>query len=158
MTRLAGVRRSFPTLTMPFRWIGRSRRRIWVARLTLLAMIVGPPVWWTIQLLGLPDIGDPFDVQAFRAFAIPDDRNALCALPPGDNLAQAVGTVRQDRRQPGQYAGSLVESDPRAPPLGRAEPRGAGACIARAANGQTHWPRSPSSGGYTKTAGAWSRR
>ncbi len=76
MTRLAGLHRSFPTLGSPVRWIGRSRRRIRVASLILLAMVVGPPLWWTIQLMGLPDIGDPFDVKAFRAFTIPDDCNA----------------------------------------------------------------------------------
>ena len=80
MTRLAGVRRSFPTfrlIVVPFRWIGRSKRRICIAILTVLAMIAAPPLWWWTQLWGLPDIGEPFDVAAFRAFAIPDDRNAF---------------------------------------------------------------------------------
>ena len=27
--------------------------------------------------VGLPDIGDPFDVEAFRSITIPDDRNAF---------------------------------------------------------------------------------
>ena len=40
-------------------------------------MIAVPPLWWSIQLVGLPDIGEPFDVEAFRAFRIPDDRNAF---------------------------------------------------------------------------------
>jgi hypothetical protein len=80
MTLTAGLRRSFPTLGLvvaPFRWIGRSRRRIWVAALLLLAMIAGPPLWWAMQLIGLPDIGDPFDVETFRAFTITEDRNAF---------------------------------------------------------------------------------
>src|SRR6516165_12114422 len=34
-------------------------------------------VWWLNSLNGLPDIGDPFDVAAFRAFRIPDDQNAF---------------------------------------------------------------------------------
>ena len=33
-------------------------------------------IWWLNSLNGLPDIGDPFDVTAFRA-AIPDERNAF---------------------------------------------------------------------------------
>jgi hypothetical protein len=73
------LRRSFPTFFMlakPIRWIARSRRRICVAALILLAMIAAPPLWWWTQLAGLPDIGEPFDIAAFRAFAIPDDRNA----------------------------------------------------------------------------------
>jgi hypothetical protein len=34
-------------------------------------------IWWFNSLNGLPDIGDPFDVAAFRAFSIPDDQNAF---------------------------------------------------------------------------------
>ena len=37
-------------------------------------------IWWLTSLNGLPDIGDPFDVEAFRAFSIPDDRNAFTYL------------------------------------------------------------------------------
>jgi hypothetical protein len=37
-------------------------------------------IWWLTSLSGLPDIGDPFDVAAFRAFDIPDDENALTLL------------------------------------------------------------------------------
>ena len=28
-------------------------------------------IWWLTSLNGLPDIGDPFDVAAFRAFSVP---------------------------------------------------------------------------------------
>jgi hypothetical protein len=79
MTRLASLRRSFPTVRLivaPFRWIGKSRRRIWCVVLILLAMVAAPALWWATQLWGLPDIGDPFDVVAFWASTIPDDRNA----------------------------------------------------------------------------------
>jgi hypothetical protein len=79
MTRLGTVRRSFPTFMLivaPFRWIGRSRRRIWGAVLATLVAIAVPPLWWALQLTGLPDIGEPFDAAAFRTFTIPDDRNA----------------------------------------------------------------------------------
>jgi hypothetical protein len=47
------------------------------AAAVLLATILAPPLWWSIQLLGLPDIGEPFDVAAFRALRIPDDSNAF---------------------------------------------------------------------------------
>src|SRR5262249_10347918 len=70
----AHLRRSFPTfclLARPFEWLGRSRRRVRVAALVALALVAGPPLWWATQLVGLPDIGDPFDVAAFRAMAIP---------------------------------------------------------------------------------------
>ena len=34
-------------------------------------------IWWLNSLNGLPDIGDPFDVAAFRTFNLPDDQNAF---------------------------------------------------------------------------------
>ena len=34
-------------------------------------------IWWLTSLNGLPDIGDPFDVAALRAFSIPEDRDAF---------------------------------------------------------------------------------
>jgi hypothetical protein len=37
-------------------------------------------IWWLNSLNGLPDIGDPFDVAAFRAFRVPDDQNAFAFL------------------------------------------------------------------------------
>ena len=38
------------------------------------------PSGGSTSLNGLPDIGDPFDVAAFRAFRIPDDQNAFAFL------------------------------------------------------------------------------
>ena len=40
----------------------------------------GFAIWWLTSLNGLPDIGDPFDVAAFRAFRVPDDQNAFTFL------------------------------------------------------------------------------
>jgi hypothetical protein len=37
-------------------------------------------IWWLTSLNRLPDIGDPFDVAAFRAFRVPDDQNAFTFL------------------------------------------------------------------------------
>jgi hypothetical protein len=72
--------RSFPTIysmAAPLRWIAQSRRRAWCAALLVLSMVLALPAWWATQLMGLPDIGEPFDVAAFRARTIPDDRNAF---------------------------------------------------------------------------------
>ena len=41
-------------------------------------------LWWLTSLNGLPDIGDPFDVAAFRAFSVPDDQNAFTFLRRAD--------------------------------------------------------------------------
>ena len=54
-----------------------------LARVTLVLAIclavaaAALAIWWSTSLNGLPDIGDPFDVAAFRAFSIPDDQNAF---------------------------------------------------------------------------------
>jgi hypothetical protein len=37
-------------------------------------------IWWLTSLNALPDIGDPFDVAAFRGFSVPDDQNAFTFL------------------------------------------------------------------------------
>ena len=37
-------------------------------------------IWWLNSLNGLPDVGDPFDVAAFRAFGLPDEQNAFTYL------------------------------------------------------------------------------
>ncbi len=80
MTTTSRARRTFPTLRLlvaPFRWPFASRRRAQTAAAILAAALAAPVLWWHIQLLGLPDIGDPFDVRAFRSFTIPDDTNAF---------------------------------------------------------------------------------
>src|SRR5262245_43145553 len=77
MTRSSTLSRSFPTvkyLVAPVRWMFGSRRRVLGAAALLLAIIAAPVLWWSLQLVGLPDVGDPFDARASRV--IPDDRNA----------------------------------------------------------------------------------
>jgi hypothetical protein len=111
MASTSSASRSFPTLrylAAPFRWLFASRRRALTATAVLLAMIAAPPLWWSIQLLGLPDIGDPFDVPAFRAMTIPEDRNAVVLyrqaadqLKPLDTSASAKDeTLDLDARWP----------------------------------------------------------
>ena len=41
-------------------------------------------IWWLNSLNGLPDIGEPFDVAAFRALSIRDDQNAFTFLRRAD--------------------------------------------------------------------------
>lgn len=80
MPTTSAVARNFPTLRYlgaPFRWFFRSRQRVMTAAAVIVAILLAMPLWWSIQLMGLPDIGEPFDVEAFRTFTIPDDRNAL---------------------------------------------------------------------------------
>jgi hypothetical protein len=52
-------------------------------------------IWRLNSLNGLPDIGDPFDVAAFRAFSIPDDQNAFTFLRRADEaLTPMPGATR----------------------------------------------------------------
>jgi hypothetical protein len=49
-------------------------------------------IWWLNSLNGLPDIGDPFDVAAFRAFRLPDEQNAFTYLRrASEKLTPIVG-------------------------------------------------------------------
>jgi hypothetical protein len=76
----SALRRSFPTvryLIAPFRWLAGSRRRVLAAAAVVLAMIAALLLWWSMQLLGLPDIGDPLDGEAFRPPRVPEDRDAF---------------------------------------------------------------------------------
>jgi hypothetical protein len=51
-------------------------------------------IWWLNSLNGLPDIGDPFDVAAFRAFRLPDEQNAFTYLRrASEKLTPIVGVV-----------------------------------------------------------------
>jgi hypothetical protein len=59
--------------------------------------------WWTLQLWGLPDIGDPFDVRAFQSIRIPDDRNAFLDYSVAASLLRAANAKvgkQGDRRKP----------------------------------------------------------
>ena len=80
MTLSATLSRNFPTLryiAAPFRWVFGSRQRRRTAAAVLLAMIAAPVLWWNVQLMGLPDIGEPFDIEAYKSFTIPEERNAF---------------------------------------------------------------------------------
>ena len=115
MTLGEGLRRSFPTVFLmarPFEWIGKSRGRICGAALVALAVVVGPPIWWATQFWGLPDIGDPFDVAAFRALTIPVDRNAYIDYQEAWAQFKTMACACPKLWQPGRLARALVAGDP----------------------------------------------
>jgi hypothetical protein len=102
MSRMAPLRRVFPTFAAlfgPIRWVGKSRRRLRVTALVMVAFIASAPLWWVTQLIGLPDIGEPFDVASFRAGRVADERNAFVLYaraasvqkPAASYLAKAKG-------------------------------------------------------------------
>jgi hypothetical protein len=102
------LKRSFPTLIRlgaPLRWIARSRRRLLGAATLIVAIIASPPLRWLMQLTGLPDVGDPFDVAAYRASTVPDERNAFVLYK------QAVALLNL---KPAYLTASGVKADTRA--------------------------------------------
>jgi hypothetical protein len=95
MATTSTTSRNFPTLrylAAPFRWLFGSRRRVLTVAAVLLAMIATPPLWWSIQLMGLPDIGDPFDMVEFGSFRIPDERNAFVLYRQAADRLKALDT------------------------------------------------------------------
>lgn len=77
---MATATKAINWLTAPLGWIerarGRRRAALVVAAILLVVGVVGF-VAWANSLRGLPDIGDPFDADAFGAIEVPDAQNAL---------------------------------------------------------------------------------
>jgi hypothetical protein len=66
-------------LTAPAHWLERAkgrRRGALLVAYTLVALVITAFGWRWTRLSGLPDVGDPFDVAAARAFRVPEARNA----------------------------------------------------------------------------------
>ena len=67
----------------PLRAIERTRgwRRLGLLVLYgVVALVIGAFLWRRAQLAAVPDVGEPFDVAAFRSPArVPDERNAFAA-------------------------------------------------------------------------------
>ena len=76
------VRASTPGRHPRFRrWAVRRARQLSIAVLILAGLLVvaacGVMLKRATCLIGLPDVGDPFDVAAFRAFRVPEDQDAI---------------------------------------------------------------------------------
>jgi len=71
-------------------------------------------IWWLNSLNGLPDIGDPFDVAAFRAFRLPDEQNAFTYLRrASEKLTPIVGMVGGNGADPGDLKFSWSIANPK---------------------------------------------
>lgn len=72
----------------------RKRLRQLMRALLVLAVCLavaggGFAIWRVTSLNGLPDIGEPFDVAAFRAHRVPDEHNAFTFLQRADEALTA---------------------------------------------------------------------
>ncbi len=83
------------------RWLVRRCRQFQFVALVLAGLVLvgacGVMVRRATSLIGLPDVGDPFDIAAFRALKVPDDRNAFVMFRqatdkfrPTPSLSEAV--------------------------------------------------------------------
>ena len=61
-------------LTRPGRQLGRV---LLILAIGLLIVAGALEIWRRVSLIGLPDVGDPFDVAAFRALRIPPEQDAI---------------------------------------------------------------------------------
>jgi hypothetical protein len=80
-----GVQVSAPAPRSRFRGYlvrrGRQlRRALLILTIGLLFMAGVLEGWRGARMIGLPDIGDPFDVAAFRAFRVPEEQDAFVLL------------------------------------------------------------------------------
>src|ERR1700679_3341520 len=66
------------------RWLKRRARQLGFLILIcvggLLVGACGVMIWRSASLIGLVDIGDPFDVGAFRSFRVPEEEDAFVLL------------------------------------------------------------------------------
>ena len=62
-------------------WLRRRARQLLFVVLicggSFLLVACGAFIWRSAGLFGLPDVGDPFDVAAFRSFRVPEDQDAV---------------------------------------------------------------------------------
>jgi hypothetical protein len=87
-------------------------RAILVLAICLVVAATALAIWWLTSLNGLPDIGDPFDVRAFRAFSIPDDQNAFTFLRRAEeNLTPSPPILALTWSQADQKSREWVETN-----------------------------------------------
>ncbi len=102
-----------------WRWAARrTRQLLWAMAILAVAVLFtmsGVLIWRWAGLIGLPDIGDPFDVAELRAFKVPEDQDAsvlirqaekkvseklLSSLPVAVRRAQLYGAVAWSKLEP----------------------------------------------------------
>ena len=94
--------------------VRRSRqtgRVLMVLVIGLLFMAGVLEVWRGASLLGLPDVGDPFDVAAFRAFRIPRDQDAVVLFHQAQEKLSPMPKLSSDERRlgPGPWSKTMPE-------------------------------------------------
>ena len=79
MTVSSAAGRALGVGIRPFAWVARARGLLWwllVGVECLTAAVVGAALWWATGRLDVPDVSEPFDVEAFQNFRIDRNSNA----------------------------------------------------------------------------------
>jgi hypothetical protein len=91
----------------------RARQLLWVVSFLAVALVVtaaGFMLSRATRLIGLPDVGDPFDVAAFRAAnALPEAQDAVVLIRKAAALAKEPPALPQAVRQVGKTGWSQVD-------------------------------------------------
>ena len=97
-------------------WLTRRARQLALSVLfivtCLLLVACGVLIKRSASLMGLPDIGDPFDVVAFRAFRIPEDQDAAVLFRQATAKVPSVPHLPTPSRRLGPTVG-WSQADPK---------------------------------------------
>ena len=111
------VRGALWACSRPFAWVARARGWRWFVLVgveCLLAVIAGAALWVATGRLPIPDVGEPFDVAAFKARALAPERNAYPLFE------RALEVYRDSDRPPeGVRPGQSPPVYPNDPKVGR---------------------------------------
>lgn len=80
MTAIAERPRIWRVFAAPAVWLERARGRrrlLLVGAYLAVALVMGALAYRQTRLIGLPDVGDPFDTAPVLALSIPDDQNSF---------------------------------------------------------------------------------
>jgi hypothetical protein len=125
MTRIARPPlgdRLLHALLLPAHLIERARGRRRLLLLFAYALVLVPVMglaWRELQLVGLPDVGDPFDTAKFAAREVPDDQNAFVFYRRAGELLKPLRPTSGGIMSPG--AGPALKGAP--PPGAPTRPR-----------------------------------
>jgi hypothetical protein len=88
------------------------RRALLVLTLGLLFLAGVLEAWRGARMIGLPDIGDPFDVAEFRAFRVPEEQDAFVLLRQAqEKLLSPMPHIPVALRRPGPDRWSTAAPD-----------------------------------------------
>ena len=98
------------------RWARRRARQfgflVLICAGSLFVGACGVMIWRSVGLIGLPDIGDPFDVAGFRAFRLAEDQDAFVLLRQAAAKVPSVPFLPAAARRLGPAVG-WSKADPR---------------------------------------------